>query len=60
MKTINEIRDEIKSLQDQMNELIIRRNNYCDERNEFGFNCMSERIANVLSKIDSLKWVISE
>lgn len=60
MKTINEIRFKIKLLQDQINDLTIRKDNYCIEKNEFVFHCMSERIANALAKIEALEWVLDE
>ena len=58
LKTLEEIENKISELKDEISGLIARRDGYLNERNEFAFNVMNEKIGKVLSKIEALEWVI--
>ena len=58
MRTIEEIKSEIEYQKSEMEVLIMRRDQYLRQGNEFAFNLMNESLAKVLAKIEALSWVV--
>ena len=60
MKTISEIKAEIKAQEAEIDILVVRRDQYLKQNNEFAYGLMEDSLGKVFSKIESLKWVLGE
>lgn len=60
MRTVEEIKVEISKLNDEIGNLVNKRDDYLSQGNEFAFDLMNDRIGESLAQIKSLKWVLNE
>lgn len=58
MRTEIEIKDELKYQENHLANIQMRKEFYLNEQNEFGFNLMKDKILEIESKIECLKFVL--